>query len=173
MKKEIKISLACREDIGARGDGGIRDLFNAVRRAARHQGRTPLAPPQYGQWAAMIDQQHAGAKHYQVLIARYHNEIVGFCAATHLRREPVTRLNKIFIAASMQGSGLGRALIDQVAAQAQAMERKAILVTAESGKDKASGFYQKLGFDVTETSQTAGGFKKDALRLPIPPKTPG
>ncbi|MGM0422459.1 MAG: N-acetyltransferase family protein [Pseudomonadota bacterium] len=146
MKKDVEICPARAQDIGDRGDGGIRDLFNAVRRDARHQGRSPLAPPQYAQWAQMIDRQRAGAKHYQVLVARYNNEIVGFCAATHLRRKPFTSLNKIFIAASMQGAGIGRRFINLIAARSQEMGRTAVLVTAESGADRASGFYQKLGF---------------------------
>lgn len=160
VSPDIAIRPATPADIRARGEHGIRDLFNAVRRDERHQGRSPLAPPQYGAWARAMT-----GDHYQVLVAEKDGEIVGFCLATHLKNEAATTLGKLFTAPETHG--LGRAFIDAVKADAAACGKTEIRATAEAGEGHASGFYRHLGFRVTATETTPGGLKKDHLSISI------
>jgi GNAT superfamily N-acetyltransferase len=166
-KNKIIIRPARTQDIRDRGQKGIRDLFNAVRRDERRQHRSPLAPPQYGNWSHAMEKQAKGEERFQVLVAEFNGEIVGFCKATHLKDEPSTTLEKLFTAPETQGVGLGRMFIDRVIKQAAALDKNAIHTCAEAGKGKASGFYQHLGFKVINTKSTTGGIKKDYLRLPV------
>ena len=166
-KDKITIRPARPEDIRERGERGIRDLFNTVRRDERHHGRSPLAPPQYGNWSRAMEKQSAGEERFQVLVAEYKGDIIGFCMATHLKDASSTTLNKLFTAPEVHGAGLGRSFIKAVQKKAAELGKTTVNTSAEAGKDKASGFYQHLGFKVTGTETTAGGTKKHYLRLSI------
>lgn len=156
----ITIRTATPADIRERGEQGIRDLFNRVRRDERHHGRSPLAPPQYRDWARAMT-----GDHYQALVAEKGGAIVGFCLATHLKNKNTTTLNNLFTAPETHG--LGRAFIEAVRADAAAHGKTAITLTAEAGKGRASGFYKHLGFKVISTDTTPGGVRINHLKLNI------
>src|ERR1700721_953655 len=139
---KIVIRPARPEDIRGRGEHGIRDLFNAVRRDERSHGRSPLAPPQYNSWARAMKKQNGGEERFQALVAESKGDIVGFCVATHLKDKPSTTLNKLFTASGMHGSGLGRRLIEAVRKESIKLGKTEIDVCAEAGEGRASGFYQ-------------------------------
>lgn len=146
----ITIRPAVRPDIGKPGQNGIRDLFNTVQRSERRQGRSPLAPPAYADWARRMDKQVPTGPH-EALIALKGDAVVGFCLARHDGKTGVTKLDKLFVHPDMQGLGIGRLLMAQVTITAQNLKQQAMTLRAESGQNRASGFYQHLGYSVEST----------------------
>jgi len=161
------IRPALPADIGERGEGKLRDIFNAVRRSERAQRRSPLDPPHYDRWAETMEAQAKGSQRHQALLAEKDGKPVGFCHAVHTLRNTHTTLNVLFIAPDVQKSGLGRQFIEAVVIRAGTLGKQEVRVSAEHGKDKATHFYQHLGFKVTETEELKDGGKKDHLVLAL------
>jgi GNAT superfamily N-acetyltransferase len=150
------IRPALPADIGERGQGGIRDLFNEVRRDERRHGRSPFAPPPYAAWAQAMKCQAQGKDRYQVLVAEQNHRIVGFCMATHTKNHSWTTLNKLFTKPSLHGQGIGKEFVRRIEETARRLGKEALHVCAEAGPDRASGFYRHLGFKVVDEKSSAG-----------------
>ncbi len=160
----ITLRPAVRSDIGKTGQKGIRDLFNTVQRHERRAGRAPLAPPAYADWARRMDRQIPAGPH-EALVALRGNAVVGFCLARHDAKTRVTKLDKLFVHPDVQGQGIGRLLMSQVTITAQSRGQIAMTLRAESGENRASGFYQQLGYSVE--SRKPGRPTIDTLRRQI------
>lgn len=146
----ISIRPAVRYDIGAAHHTGIRALFNTVQRSERRAGRSPLAPPAYADWARRMDNPVPEGPH-EALVALKGSAVVGFCLARHDAKTGVTKLDKLFVHPEMQDQGIGRLLTSHITQTAQLRGQSRIVLRAESGAGKASGFYQHLGYTVDAT----------------------
>lgn len=159
----FRIRPATPDDIRESGALGIRDLYNEVRRAERQAGRSPLAPPHYAGWAKTMDRSDGSST---VLVAENPSgKIIGFALAIHSRRDNTSTLHKLVIAPEAQGSGLGTQLMGKVAEAAKRQGKTSLQVSAEQGEDRASGYYQSLGFTRVASKVTAGGVAVDQLAI--------
>lgn len=82
------------------------------------------------------------------LVAEDADEIVGFVAAWDA--EPVY-LDNLHVASSHRSSGIGRALMREVAIRAQTNGRKGLDLHVVIGNDRAQQLYQKMGGVITAT----------------------
>lgn len=165
MIKHVRIRTAASSDIRERGELGIRDLYNEVRRSERAQGRSPLAPPHYVSWTKAFERKDGSVT---ALIAQdTKGKIVGFALATHSRRDDSSTLYKLVIAPEAQGMGLGKRLVEKVVAAAKHQGKSILHVSAEHGEAHASGFYQSLGFECEGTKESKQGVGIDSLTLKV------
>jgi ribosomal protein S18 acetylase RimI-like enzyme len=86
----------------------------------------------------LLQQQH------NFLMAEWDGKPVGF-ADYSLYAPGVVKLNKIYVHGSMQGKGIGKRLIEYVAAKAPGHTLRLNV----NRKNKARLFYEKLGFTIT------------------------
>lgn len=86
-------------------------------------------------------------KHLFFLVKEYHQS-VGFASYQHnYQNKEVTRLHKIYLLPDMQGKGIGKLLIDHIAAIA-VQNKMNVLSLNVNRFNKAVVFYQKLGFEI-------------------------
>lgn len=165
--KPFRIREAAPADIGEKGEGGIRDLYNAARRHERSEGRSPLAPPQYGSWVGAMERQADGKPANQVLVAEdTKGNIVGFALAHHGKNLEHSTIGKLVIDPEYQGQGMGRKLLEKIQIASRQQGKNEIRVCAEHGEGRASEFYQRLGFEVEGRYTTDGGIRVDKLVCP-------
>ena len=119
-------------------------------RHERRAGRSPLSPPQYADWARRMDRQAPGQPD-EAIVAIKGRAVVAFYLARHNAETRVTQLDKLFVHPDLQHQGLGRMLMRHLAVSAETRGQYDIMLKAEAGHGRASGFYQKLGYTVVET----------------------
>ena len=92
-----------------------------------------------GHAGGVSDGQHAGK-----------NQILGYAYCTWFKLRPAYRFSaedSVYIAPGLQGKGLGRALLAELAAQAEAMGiRKLIAVIGDSNNAGSMGLHRSVGF---------------------------
>jgi ribosomal protein S18 acetylase RimI-like enzyme len=85
-------------------------------------------------------------EHHQFLIAELDGKPIGF--ADYSLYEPgIYKLHKIYVHASTQGKGVGKALIDHIIGKLSELKAHTLLLNVNR-YNKARLFYEKLGFAV-------------------------
>lgn len=87
-------------------------------------------------------------QHHQFLLAREGDHYVGYLAfELNYKKEPKTKIHKIYLLPNTQGKGIGRQLFDEVSkiARSQANDTLSLNVNRSNS---AVHFYQKIGFTV-------------------------
>ena len=83
------------------------------------------------------------------LIVRLDQQIVGFASYEPDYKPAVTHIHKIYLLPKTQGKGIGRLLIDEIAARAKILHQAALSLNVNR-HNKAQYFYEKLGFTIEE-----------------------
>ncbi|GAB5445669.1 MAG: GNAT family N-acetyltransferase [Gymnodinialimonas sp.] len=90
-----------------------------------------------------------GVEDMQAWVAEHDGALVGFVHiiihAHSWRAEPVTYLQDLFAAPSVRGQGVGRALIEQVYADADAHGRSAVYWLTQRSNTTARTLYDRIG----------------------------
>lgn len=94
---------------------------------------------------ALENQFYEGA---QFLIAEVESEVVGF-ASFGLVKENTYKLNKLYISPDVQKSGAGKALLKESIAKILKLGGKQLELQVNR-KNKAVGFYKKMGFEIVK-----------------------
>ena len=79
------------------------------------------------------------------LIARLNSEPVGFASFAATAKPGVYKLQKIYVSTTIQGKGLGKALIDAVIKEIQPLHAVSLQLNVNR-HNQAVTFYQKFGF---------------------------
>jgi len=84
------------------------------------------------------------------LVLEMNGEIVGFSGIEHnYQNKPITRIHKLYVLPSTQGTGAGKALLNAVVEEAKANNSTLLHLNVNKG-NKAVSFYKHLGFEVAE-----------------------
>lgn len=84
------------------------------------------------------------------IIATEEEEDIGFAAYSKIEEVPgVFKLQKLYLLPEKQGSGLGRFLVEKVISQAREAGADKLILNVNR-YNKSRGFYEKLGFVITE-----------------------
>ncbi len=89
---------------------------------------------------------------------------VGF-ASFNENKPGIWKLHKIYILPDLQGKGIGRLIINYIVAEIKPKNAKAIQLQVNR-ENKATGFYERLGFIIIETADFDignGYFMKDYI----------
>lgn len=116
----------------------------------------------------LLAQYHKG---YVFLIANVEGKDVGFaCSSVLEESDHIYKLQKLYVLPSTQGMGIGKLLIDEVLALAEAKGGKFLQLNVNRN-NKATNFYLKRGFKIKETVDLeigSGFFMNDyIMELPI------
>ncbi len=85
------------------------------------------------------------------LLAKHGGAYVGFAGIEHRwKDQPVTRIHKIYILPSQQGTGIGKLLMDEIRARALAAGDRTLSLNVNR-RNPARYFYDKLGFEIVES----------------------
>ncbi|GAB3576126.1 GNAT family N-acetyltransferase [Spirosoma luteolum] len=102
-------------------------------------------------WMYSIDALHEQVEqkgHVFLLAESDTGEPLGFCSyELHAGGQPVTKVHKIYLLPAAQGQGVGRLLLDAVAARATEAGDRALRLNVNRF-NKAVSFYEKVGFSV-------------------------
>jgi GNAT superfamily N-acetyltransferase len=86
-----------------------------------------------------------------VFVAEDDGEVVGLCALHVIRLieldSAVCRVTAMVVRSDARGHGVGRALLEQVEAEAERLRCDRIEVTSNDRRDDAHAFYRSLGFE--------------------------
>lgn len=93
------------------------------------------------------------AKGHRFLLALQNEQPMGYTSYELDYLQGVTKIHKLYVLPPMQGSGLGRQLIDQVAAIATAADQQRLRLDVNY-QNKAVGFYEHLGFQIIGRQDT-------------------
>lgn len=93
-----------------------------------------------------------------IWVAEIDGKVIGFCSA--VKEESANRIMAIYVLPSLQGKGIGKALITK--AFEWLGTSKDILVNVVRYNDNAINFYQRMGFAKTDKA----GVFDDIARLP-------
>jgi ribosomal protein S18 acetylase RimI-like enzyme len=106
--------------------------------------------------AAIIEQVASGQEFYvlETIDMRLHEkQLVGYVSHQFDYLPGTTKIHKLYALPAVQGKGYGRLMIDHVAAQARAAGQQKLRLDVNY-KNRALGFYEKLGFQKTERCNT-------------------
>jgi len=78
----------------------------------------------------------------QFLVAEVDNEIVGF-ASYGLQQDNIYKLHKLYVNPDVQKSGAGKALLKELGGKQLELQ--------VNRKNKAVGFYEKMGFEIVKS----------------------
>ncbi len=96
---------------------------------------------------ALSDQVDEG---HVFIIARENEEDIGFASYSRMEAAPtVFKLQKLYLLPDRKGSGLGRYLVQEVISLARAGGAEKLILNVNR-HNKSRGFYEKLGFVITE-----------------------
>lgn len=91
---------------------------------------------------------------FETMIARCEGRPVGlvlyFYEFSTWRGRPGVYVQDLFVAAEMRGTGLGRRLLEAVAARAAARDAVYMRLSVHAGNDEGTGFYERLGFEAPD-----------------------
>lgn len=94
------------------------------------------------------------------LVLEEAGQVLGYAYCNWFKPRPAYRFsaeNSIYLAPGTQGRGLGRLLLAELAAQAQAIGvRKLIAVIGDSGNAASIGVHRSLGFEPVGTIRSCG-----------------
>ncbi|MFC4233479.1 GNAT family N-acetyltransferase [Parasediminibacterium paludis] len=85
----------------------------------------------------------------QFLVAEVDNEIVGF-ASYGLLQDNIYKLHKLYVNPDVQKSGAGKALLKEVLNKVIKLGGKQLELQVNR-KNKAVGFYEKMGFEIVKS----------------------
>ncbi|HBH38375.1 MAG TPA: GNAT family N-acetyltransferase [Curvibacter sp.] len=94
------------------------------------------------------------------LVIEEAGQVLGYAYCNWFKPRPAYRYsaeNSIYLAPGSEGRGLGRLLLAELAAQAEAVGvRKLIAVIGDSGNAASVGLHRKLGFEPVGTVRSCG-----------------
>lgn len=94
------------------------------------------------------------------LVLEEAGQVLGYAYCNWFKPRPAYRYsaeNSIYLAAAAQGRGLGRLLLAELTAQAEAVGvRKLIAVIGDSGNAASVGLHRSLGFEPVGTIRSCG-----------------
>jgi diamine N-acetyltransferase len=96
-------------------------------------------------------------------LAEENGKVLGFCGIEHgYSEQAVTRIHKLYILPDVQGSGLGKILMNHVESEAKKHGSTKLHLNVNK-QNKAVGFYQKHGFvtDYEEVLDIGNGYVMD------------
>lgn len=94
-------------------------------------------------------QQNVTEKNHVFEIVLEDEKPLGFLSYEHhYKNEPVTRIHKIYVLPQTQGKGIGKLLMDRAEEVARENQSNALSLNVNRF-NKALGFYQKIGFEIT------------------------
>ena len=100
------------------------------------------------------------------LLAKIKEEVLGFVSyQINYQNEPKTKIHKIYLLPKSQGVGVGKALVEAVAAAARTAQNNALVLNVNR-QNKAVQFYEKVGFVATASEDLdigQGYFMKDFI----------
>ncbi len=121
-------------------------------------GTFELEPPSHSEMTAR--RQDVLNKGLPYLVARDRGQVVGFAYCNWFKPRPAYRYSaedSIYLAPSALGQGLGRALLAELAAQAErAGVRKLIAVIGDSANAASIGVHRVLGFSMVGVIKSCG-----------------
>jgi len=116
------------------------------------------------------------AREHEFHFAEIDGRPAGFCA--HQLDHPeqgISKIHKLYLLPETQGQGVGKALVQQVVAEARAAGHHAVMLNVNK-YNRAVGFYEAIGFvrDREEVIDIGGGYVMDdyVMRLDLPPASP-
>lgn len=120
--------------------------------------------------AALADQLNVKGHHFALF--EVSGEVLGFAGYEHHHGErPATRLHKLYVLPSAQGTGAGKALLHHVIGSARSAGDVVVELNVNRFNN-ARWFYEKIGFRVVrdEVIDIGQGFVMDdhVMELPIP-----
>ena len=96
---------------------------------------------------ALYEQMDQG---HVFIIATEEEEYIGFASYNKIEEAPgVFKLQKLYLLPERKGTGLGRFLVEKVIAQAREAGGDKLILNVNR-YNKSRGFYEKLGFVITE-----------------------
>lgn len=96
-----------------------------------------------------LKQQMEEKNHVFYIAVNNDGKNVGF-VSYEINCEPhKTKIHKIYVLPETQGSGLGKSLVDLVIGKAKNNNQKTVFLNVNK-YNKAKGFYEKLGFQITK-----------------------
>lgn len=98
--------------------------------------------------AALLEQM---AKGHQFYIAEYHQQPVGFASVSN-EGEEGCKLNKLYILPSVQKTGAGTALLEEVINYTRSQQHTRLFLQVNK-ENKAKYFYHKMGFNIEKEYQ--------------------
>jgi diamine N-acetyltransferase len=98
--------------------------------------------------AALLEQM---AKGHQFYIAEYHQQPVGFASVSN-EGEEGCKLNKLYILPSVQKTGAGTALLEEVINYTRSQQHTRLFLQVNR-ENKAKDFYHKMGFNIEKEYQ--------------------
>jgi ribosomal protein S18 acetylase RimI-like enzyme len=119
--------------------------------------RAPLAfaledraadPPVRKEFPLTDDDFAAGRAWEQGAVAERAGLVVGFTGFTHQRWNRRTEIRHLYVAPWLRGQGLGRMLIEAVAAAAMAVGTRCLWVETSNFAYPAIQFYRRVGFEL-------------------------
>lgn len=91
---------------------------------------------------------------FETMIAKQDGKPVGlalfFFEFSTWRGRPGVYVQDLYVAAEMRGTGLGRRLLQEVAARAAARGAVYMRLSIHAGNDEGAGFYERLGFEAPD-----------------------
>ncbi len=125
-----------------------------------------LTPEQIEYMLAMMYTPEAIAEHsakgqsFYVLetvdLQLHEKQIVGYVSHQFDYLPGTTKIHKLYALPAVQGKGFGRLMVEHVADQARAAGQQKLRLDVNY-KNRAIGFYEKIGFHKTERCNTAIG----------------
>ncbi len=117
-----------------------------------------IEPPEEAEMTRRYERLAAGG--YPYLAAELGGEIAGYAYAGPYRERPAYRWtieDSIYVAVGMQRRGVGRALLEQLIAEAQARGfRQMIAVIGDSAQTASIALHAALGFRLVGTFEAVG-----------------
>ncbi|MCE2989807.1 MAG: GNAT family N-acetyltransferase [Burkholderiales bacterium] len=112
------------------------------------------------------------SREHEFYLAEMDGRPVGFCAHQLEYPEPgLSKIHKLYLLPETQGHGIGKALVMQVASEANAAGHRAVVLNVNK-YNRAVGFYEAIGFvrDREEVIDIGGGYVMDdyVMRLDLP-----
>ena len=100
---------------------------------------------------------------YRFELLRVDGTPVGFVGYFPAAEPATMKLDRIYVLPERHGQGLGRRLIEHVAAAARAAGCTSLILTVNRGNAKAIAAYRRAGFDIRESTvlDIGGGFVMD------------
>lgn len=139
----ITIELAKRDDVPA-----IHAMLKALSATLDKENAIESAPEDLARYG--FGDQPA----FETMIARKNGKPVGlalfFFEFSTWRGRPGVYVQDLYVAAEMRGTGLGRRLLQEVAARAAQRNAVYMRLSIHAGNDEGAGFYERLGFEAPD-----------------------
>lgn len=108
-------------------------------------------------------QLQANEKKHRFILAIEKETVLGFASYEfNYSKKPKIKIHKIYILSNHQGKGIGKALINFIANEANERHQKGLILNVNK-KNKAIRFYESIGFTISneEVIDIGNGFVMD------------